>query len=433
MLNFYSGRTARRPARNDLRSDSGRRNDPAYRQAGVVKILTLHLSPLISNLFPHMIIAIDIRLIGKKRTGDEAVCRSLSRELIKIEREATLLLLTDEVNPKNIQALQKELGTGERENVEIISLPASNRYVWNTIAVPRFLRQRKVDIFHTQYILPFFVPKQTKLFAHIHDISFKVFPELISWKDRMFLSLLIPRTMRIADRIIAVSTFTKDEIVKYYRVLPERIVVVPNAVGEAFTSRASAEDVARVRRQYALPEQFVLAVGTMQPRKNIAFLVRVFAEVRKRLPDLKLVLVGKRNGYRYDTDIDAAIAECGMENSVLFPGYIAEEDLPAVYASARVFAFPSRYEGFGIPILEAFSQGTPVMASDIPPSREVGGDAVLFCDGSSIARASELLYNVIIDENLRARLSEQGKLRVVSFSWKKSAEALQKLFRERGV
>jgi glycosyltransferase involved in cell wall biosynthesis len=378
-----------------------------------------------------MIIAIDIRLVGKKRTGDEAVCRSLTRELIKIEREVTLLLLTDEMNPENIQALQRELGTEGRENIEIVSLAASNRYIWNLYTVPRFLRERRVDVFHTQYILPFFVPKRTKLFAHIHDISFKVFPELISWKDRVFLSLLIPRTMRLADRILAVSAFTKDEIMKYYGVLPERTVVVPNAVGDAFLVRANEEDIERTRSRYALPKQFVLAVGTMQPRKNIAFLVRVFAEVRKRLPDLKLVLVGKRNGYRYDRGIDAAIAECGVEDGILFPGYVAEEDLPAVYASACVFAFPSQYEGFGIPILEAFSQGAPVMASDIPPSREVGGDAVLLCDGTSIARASELLYNVIIDENLRSRLSECGKTRLSSFSWEKSARILQKLFRER--
>lgn len=380
-----------------------------------------------------MIIAIDIRLIGKKRTGDEAVCRSLTKELVKLERDATLLLLTDVADADDIAVLKADLGVGERKNVEIISLPASNRYSWNLIVVPRFLRSRRVDIFHTQYILPFFVPKRTKLFAHIHDISFKVFPELISWKDRLFLSLLIPRTMRIADRILAVSEFTKDEIMKYYGALPERIVVVPNAVSDAFVSKVSEEDIARVRKQYSLPEQFVLAVGTMQPRKGIAFLVRVFVEARKHIPQLKLVLVGKRYGYRYDTDIDTAIAECGATEDVVFPGYIADEDLPAVYAAARVFAFPSRYEGFGLPILESFSQGTPVIASDIASSREVGGDAILFFDASSIASASEILYNVIIDENLRSRLSERGKLRMTSFSWEQSAHILQKLFRERGV
>ncbi len=377
-----------------------------------------------------MVIAIDIRLLGKKRTGDEMVFRYLTRELVRIERDATLLLLTDETDVEKIDGLKKELGTEGRENVEIISLRSANRYMWNFLTVPKFLRSRLVDGFHTQYILPFFVPKRTKVFAHIHDISFKVFPELIGWKDRFFLALLIPRTLRIAEKIITCSEFTKAEIMRRYRVETERIVVVPNAVGDEFLSQSTTEEIARVRAKYSLPGKFVLAVGTMQPRKNIAFLVRVFAEVRSRIPDLRLVLVGKRFGYRYDMEIEHALEETDTVGDVMFPGYVNTEDLPALYAAARVFAFPSRYEGFGIPLLEAFSQGTPVIASDIPPSREVGGDAVLFFDGGTVASAAEVLYNVIIDENLRLRLSERGKERLTVFSWGKSARILRKIFHE---
>jgi glycosyltransferase involved in cell wall biosynthesis len=379
-----------------------------------------------------MVIGIDIRLIGKKRTGDEAVFRALTKALICIEEEATILLLTDETDPDVMVRLGVELGIGEKKNVEIISLPSSNRYVWNFFTVPRFLRERRVDIFHTQYILPFFVPKRTKLFAHIHDISFKVFPELIGWKDRCFLSLLIPRTMRIADRILAVSEFTKAEIADRYGVAPERIVVIPNAPDDLFSVRATAEDIARVRRKYSLPETFILSVGTMQPRKNIAFLVRVFALVRKRIPDLKLVLVGMRHGYRYDTGIDTAIKECGISGSVFFPGYVEDRDMPVMYAAARAFAFPSEYEGFGIPLLEALSQGTPTVVSDIPPFHEVGDDAVVFFDGrGGVAPAAEILYNVVIDENMRLRFSERGSDRAKFFSWGKSARILRDLFRER--
>lgn len=378
-----------------------------------------------------MVIAIDIRLLGKKRTGDEMVFRYLARELVKLEHEVKLLLLTDETDPDKIGAIREELGTEGRANVEIISLPAGNRYSWNFSAVPKFLRSRKVDIFHTQYILPFFVPKRTRLFVHIHDISFKVFPEMIGWKDRIFLSLLIPRSMRIADRILAPSEFTKAEIIRRYRVAEERIVVIPNAAGDEFLSPASEADVMRVREKYSLPEKFVLAVGTMQPRKNIAFLVRAFAEAGKRIPDLALVLVGKRFGYRYDLEIEHAIDGLLSPEKVIFPGYVDDADMPALYAGARAFAFPSHYEGFGIPILEALSQGTPVAASDIPPSREVAGAAACFFDRQSVASAAEMLYNVIIDENFRSQLSAQGKDRVRFFSWEKSARLLRNLFRER--
>ena len=380
-----------------------------------------------------MVIAIDIRLLGKKRTGDEMVFRYLTRELVKLESEARLLLLTDETDPERIGMLEQELGTTGRGNVEIISLGKANRYSWNLFVVARFLRLRKVDIFHTQYILPFFVPKRTKLFAHIHDISFRVFPDLIGWKDRFFLSLLIPRTMRIADRILVPSVFTKEEIINQYRVAKDRIVVIPNAVGDEFLSQATEADIVRVRAKYSLPEKFLLAVGTMQPRKNIAFLVRVFAEVSKRIPDLKLVLVGKRYGYRYDLEIEHAIEETDTGKSVIFPGYVDAADMPAVYAGAEAFIFPSLYEGFGIPILEALSQGTPVAASDIPPSREISGTGAGFFAPSDIASAVQMSYNVTIDEKLRSELSTHGKERINLFSWEKSARLLRDIFHERNI
>lgn len=380
-----------------------------------------------------MVIAIDIRLLGKKRTGDEMVFRYLTRELVKLESEARLLLLTDETDPERIEMLEQELGTTGRGNVEIISLGKANRYSWNLFVVARFLRLRKVDIFHTQYILPFFVPKRTKLFAHIHDISFRVFPDLIGWKDRFFLSLLIPRTIRIADRILVPSVFTKEEIVNRYRVAKDRVVVIPNAVGDEFLSQATEADIVRVREKYSLPEKFLLAVGTMQPRKNIAFLVRVFAEVSKRIPDLKLVLVGKRYGYRYDLEIEHAIEETDTGKSVIFPGYVDAADMPAVYAGAEAFIFPSFYEGFGIPILEALSQGTPVAASDIPPSREISGTGAGFFVPSDIASAVQMSYNVTIDEKLRSELSTHGKERINLFSWEKSARLLRDIFHERNI
>lgn len=380
-----------------------------------------------------MVIAIDIRLLGKKRTGDEMVSRYLTRELVKLESEARLLLLTDETDPEKIVMLEQELGTTGRGNVEIISLGKANRYSWNLFVVARFLRLRKVDIFHTQYILPFFVPKRTKLFAHIHDISFRVFPDLIGWKDRFFLSLLIPRTMRIADRILVPSVFTKEEIINQYRVAKDRIVVIPNAVGDEFLSQATESDIVRVREKYSLPEKFLLAVGTMQPRKNIAFLVRVFAEVSRQIPDLKLVLVGKRYGYRYDLEIEHAIEETGMGESVIFPGYVDAADMPAMYAGAEAFVFPSLYEGFGIPILEALSQGTPVAASDIPPSREISGSGVCFFAPSDIASAVQMSYNVTIDEKLRSELSTHRKEHASIFSWEKSARLLRDIFYERNL
>jgi len=162
----------------------------------------------------------------------------------------------------------------------------------------------------------------------------------------------------------------------------------------------------------------------MQPRKNIPLLIRAFARIRKDFPDLRLVLVGGRGGRHYDEAIDAAIEEEGLADSVIFPGYVPQEDMPALFRLARILAFPSRYEGFGIPILEAFAAGTPVAASDIPPFREVGAEAALFFDPTDIATCAESLYTLLIDENARTRGERSGKDRLAKYSWTESAQKI---------
>jgi glycosyltransferase involved in cell wall biosynthesis len=296
--------------------------------------------------------------------------------------------------------------------------------------MPRFLMGNRIDVFHTQYILPVYVPRRTRVFTHIHDVSFERFPEYVRRSDRFFLSLCIPRTMRRSDRIIVPSEFTRREVMETFRVPEERIAVVRNAVEERFRAPVSSERILRVREAYGLPERFVLSVGTMQPRKDIPTLIRAFASVADRLPDMMLVLAGRRGGYHYDTGIDGSIAESGLSGRILFPGYVDDEDLPALFASARLLVFPSRYEGFGLPILEAFSAGVPVVASDIPPFREVGDDAIAYFDPGTIATLSEEMYTLLTDERRRRHVTEKGRERSLSFSWERSAALLSDLYRD---
>lgn len=381
-------------------------------------------------------IAIDIRLLGKKRTGDEAVFFHLTKEVLSLDRESRYVLLTDETETEKLQTLSLRLGCAGQENVRIVSLPAKNRFLWNLFVLPRYLFQNHTDIFHTQYILPLCAPRRTRIAVHIHDVSFRAHPELIGWSDRIFLALLIPRSLRRAARIIAPSRFTRDEIVRYYGVDPDKIAVVPNAIGEEFLV-AAPEDPASdraLREKYHLPERFVIAVGTLQPRKNIPFLIRAFASLRKRLPDMRLVLVGDRNAHHADQDIGRTIAAHHLGDAVIFPGFIDQQELPHVIRLATVFAFPSLYEGFGIPMLEAMSQGVPVAAADIPSLREVGQDAALYFDVSSdlasLASCEEKLYTLCIDQKRRQALQSAGKERVARYSWEKSARFLLETYRD---
>lgn len=379
-------------------------------------------------------IAIDIRLLGKKRTGDEMVFFHLTKEVLKLDRENRYLLLTDETDTEKISALSLRLECAGQNNVEIVSLPSKNRFVWNLWTLPRYLFGHTVDLFHTQYILPLFSPRRTKIAVHIHDVSFCAYPELIGWSDRLFLSFFIPRSLRRAVLIIAPSQFTKNEIVKYYGISEAKIAVIPNAVGEDFldTAPETTEENRLLREKYHLPERFIIYVGTLQPRKNIPFLIESFAKLSAHLrnavpgvPDLKLVLVGNREAHHTDPRIDTAIATHRIADSVVFPGFIDQDDLPHVIRLADIFVFPSLYEGFGIPLLEAMSQGVPVAASDIPSLREVAGESALYFDPTSIANCEEKLYTLFIDQKEKDDLIQRGKARLHFFSWQKSADFLR--------
>lgn len=371
-----------------------------------------------------MIIAIDIRLVGKHRTGDEVVFSNLTRELLVLDRVNTYLLLTDETDVVRLGELRGTLGVAEDGNASIVSLPSSGRFDWNLFALPKFLFRNKVDVFHTQYILPLFIPKRTKVVVHIHDVSFRVFPDLIGWTDRFFLSLFIPRTMRRHDLLIAPSEFTRMEIMNWYGVSPDRIAVVPNAVSPDFSRPFSDVDLLCVKQKYHLPERFFLSVGTLQPRKNIPLFLRAFSRLRDRVAGVQIVLTGNRAGHHYDKEIDRVIEEKHLGGVVHFPGFVDQEDLPKIYRLASVCVAPSKYEGFGIPLLEAFASGVPVAASDIAPFIEVGGDAVRTFSSESVAECEETLYTLATDMTLRKRLEESGSERLMAYSWGKSARVL---------
>lgn len=372
---------------------------------------------------PKTTIAIDIRLLGKKRTGDEAVFFHLTKEILKIDTTNQYLLLTDETVTTKVAFLYARLECIGQTNVEIVTLPARNRFTWNFFVLPKYLFQNKIDIFHTQYIVPLFSPKRTKIITHIHDVSFCAYPELIGWADRLFLFLLIPRSLKRAALIIAPSQFTKDEIVKYYAIPKEKITVIPNGIGEEFLENngENEADSLAIKNKYGLPEQFILSIGTLQPRKNIPFLIHAFALLKKRIPQMKLVIVGNKKAHHTDKNIEKTLIEKSTRDDVIFPGFINQDDLPKVIRMAKVFAFPSLYEGFGIPLLEAMSQSVPVAASDIPSLREVGKDAAMYFNPTSLASCEETLYNLCTHQTVRERLQLAGNERVKLFSWKESA------------
>ncbi|MDD5652403.1 MAG: glycosyltransferase family 1 protein [Candidatus Moranbacteria bacterium] len=376
-----------------------------------------------------MKIGIDIRNIGKQRTGSEVVVLELTKNILKIDRENEYLLLTDTDEKSVLDYVRKNLELEGKSNVKVVSLKAKNKFIWAGWTMPIFMRKNRLDIFHTEYILPFFIPKDIKVVTHIHDVSFKVYRDMIMKKDLFFLDLLIPKSIKRADKIVAVSQFTKDEILRYYGTNEKKVGVIYNSIN--IKDVEVNEHKARfLRKKYGLPEKFILYLGTLQPRKNIPILIRAYAEIKNKIPDIKLVIAGDKKAHNFDDKIDDAINRYKLTGEdITFCGFISEEDKSVIYSISTVFIFPSLYEGFGIPILEAMSRRVAVLASDIPPHREVAGDAALYFDPYSLDDLKKKLYNICVDENLRNRLIGLENARVNFFSWEKSAKKLLEIYK----
>ncbi|MCK4635679.1 MAG: glycosyltransferase family 4 protein [Candidatus Moranbacteria bacterium] len=404
-------------------------------------------------------IAIDIRNIGRNRTGSETVILQLVKHLLKIDPENQYKLLTDTDEKKVLNYINEHLELSDKKNVEVISLQAKNKFIWAAWTVWRWARKNPVDIYHTEYILPFFMPKSIKLITHIHDVSFRVYRKMISWKDIFFLDIFIPWSIKRADKIIAVSQFTKDEIEKYYPVSQGKIELIYNAVADDFAevmkkkcqklvkiekqiqsvgfSNAEVRDFEllqdcqiqksekfkEIQKKYNLPEKYILALGTMQPRKNIPFLVKSYSKIYKKLDDVKLVLVGKK-AHNFDMEIEKLIekSDDDFKKNVIFTGYVDENDKAFVFAGAEIFAYPSLYEGFGIPPLESIHCGTPVVASNISVHAEIFKDAVKYFNLRGIDQCAKVLYDTASNDDVKKELVKKAFELKSKFSYEKSAK-----------
>lgn len=371
-----------------------------------------------------MKIGIDIRIIGKKRTGDEAVFFNLVKNLATIDKKNEYFLFTDRDPEKDADLAGeiKKLDFGQ--NFKVIFVKKTNRFCWNFWYLPNYLRKNPVDVFHTQYIAPFWLPKNVKLVLTIHDISFNYFPEYIKRTDLFFLKTLIPRSIRRADKIITVSRNERQQIIDFYKIPAEKIEIAYNGVDfERFSRAYSAEEKENIRKKYSLPEKFLLYIGTLQPRKNIPIAIEALKDL-----NIALVLAGNRKAHNFDPEIDDAIKKNNLADKIIFPGWIDEEDKPALLQMAACFVFPTLYEGFGIPVIEAMAAGTPVVCSGIPVLREISKDAALFCDPENSQEFAENISKVLADENLQNSLLEKGKKIAQNFNWQKTAEKTLEIY-----
>jgi len=307
-------------------------------------------------------------------------------------------------------------------------LPTSRpvvRIFWEQVVQPFALRKERVDLLHAlAFVTPLLSPCPSVV--TIYDLSFLLYPESFKRAKRFYLGLFTRLSARRARRIIAISESTKRDVVRLLGVSPEKVEVVYCGIDEAF--RPLAEDqVAAFRVQRGLPERFVLFVGTIEPRKNVTRLIEAFADLRFAICDLRLVIGGAK-GWFYQ-DVFARVEELGLQGEVMFPGYIPVSELPLWYNAAELFVYPSLYEGFGLPPLEAMACGTPVIAANTSSLPEVVGEAGLTVDPLDVEGLAEAMRRVLGDEALRQEMRKRGLQRARGFSWMKTAQETVLVYR----
>jgi glycosyltransferase involved in cell wall biosynthesis len=267
------------------------------------------------------------------------------------------------------------------------------------------------------HVLPLIHPRRSVV--TIHDLGYLHEPQAHRPLDRLYLDFSNRFHVRAATRLLAISQATKDDLVSRYGVAPERVAVTYLAAGEDMHPVDDPTRVAGVKSNRGIMGDYLLYVGTLQPRKNLTRLVQAFAPVAIQQPGLQLVIAGKK-GWRYD-EIFAQVHRLGLEGRVLFTGYVVSEDLPALYTGALAFVFPSLYEGFGMPVLEAMACGAPVVASNTSSLPEVAGDAALLVDPTDVAALSAALSRMAGDAALRCELRGRGLVQAARFSWDRCA------------
>ncbi len=351
-------------------------------------------------------IAIDAsRISVAERTGTERYTFELLAALARIDRWNDYILYTNGL-PLSLPPL------GPNFTLRSIRLPR----LWTHARLgPALLRDRPDLLFVPAHVIPLLHPSRSVV--TIHDLGYLAFPEAHTVRRRLELDLSTRWCLRAAQRVIAISQATKNDLVRHYGADPERIVVVHLGCSNLFRPPDDPGQIAAIRACYALESPYFLYIGTIQPRKNLTRLIEAFA--RAGADDALLVIAGRRGWL--SEPIVRRVAELGLTNRVRFPGYVPDADLPALLSGALAFVFPSLHEGFGMPVLEAMACGAPVLTSTTSALPEVAGDAALLvdpCDTDAIAAA---LRRLAADAPLRASLRARGLERAAGFTWERTA------------
>lgn len=365
-----------------------------------------------------MHITIDYTPALRQSAGIGRYTRGLVAALAEIDSENRYTLFCAGPAPKL---------TGQLANFSVRTSNVPVRWLtagWHRLNLPVTVElfSGQTDIFHSpDFTLP--PLREAKGVVTVHDLSFLRMPEYADPGLRAYLTRTVPRSVARATRVLADSESTKNDLIDLLNVPPDKISLVPAGVEPRFRPVRDTLKLAEVRSRHKLPEWFILSVGTIEPRKNLGRLIAAYGQLRRQTGLPHALVIAGQPGWLYQGVYDQ-VAQESLTEYIHFIGYVADEDLPALYTLADLLAFPSLYEGFGLPPLEAMACGTPVVTSNRASLPEAVGSAALQVDPEDVDALADAMARVLGNATLRMRLADLGRAQSARFTWKAAAEKL---------
>lgn len=373
-----------------------------------------------------MRIALDYTPAISQGAGIARYTRDLAQALVRIDPvDQYLLFSTESPDPT------RSFPDGPNLSQRVIPLGHRNMtLLWQRlrVPVPVELFIGRADVVHgTDFILP--PVAAARRVVTVHDLAYLTHPHCALPSLVAYLTAVVPRAVRAADRVIAVSERTADDLVEHLKVPREKIRVIHLGISPTFNAERDDEATARVRQRYRLTEPFVLAVGTIEPRKDYETLIKAFAAARREPDGPQTLVIAGRPGWLYE-GVYATAERLRLGEAVKFLDYVPDADLPALYAAASALVMPSIYEGFGIPVIESMACGTPVVCSTGGSLPEIAGDAALLVAPGDEEALSKALARIMRDDDLRATLRSRGLRRAQHFTWDRAAAEHVEVYHE---
>jgi glycosyltransferase involved in cell wall biosynthesis len=371
-------------------------------------------------------IGIDAHAIGARQGGNETYIRQLILALAALDRENTYSIYLAE---REAVEEWQSLFARAHPNFTVRRLPPPTPIVRAPVALAFELRRRPVDLLHVQYTAPPFCP--VPVVATIHDLAFEHHPETFTRRGSWQMKMTVRWTARRAVRLATVSQFSREDLLQTYRLPSEKVVVTYNGVEPRFQPVPEGPDeAAAVRRRWGISGPYILALGSLQPRKNLPRLVRAYGALRRNHPSIRHQLVIAGRDLWLSGEIHQQIAEEPWAGDIVRTGYVPEQDLPALYRSADLLVYPSFFEGFGLPPVEAMACGVPVVTSQVGSLLEICGEAAQWVDPYDEHSIERAIYEVLTDPARQASLRQAGAVQARRFDWRETAQRTLDLYRE---